>query len=62
MTFPYYTKGGFLAYLYRPDSPYDVYSTKIKEMAACMGMKENTIASRLKRGREILRQEITVNQ
>ena len=34
MTFPYYTKGGFLAYLYRPDSPYDVYSTKIKEMAA----------------------------
>jgi len=34
MTFPYYTKGGFLAYLYRPDSPYDVYFTKIKEMAA----------------------------
>lgn len=34
MTFPYYTKGGCLAYLYRPDSPYDVYSTKAKEMAA----------------------------
>jgi len=34
MTFPYYTKGGFLAYLYRPDSEYDVYSTKIKEMIA----------------------------
>lgn len=36
MTFPYYTKGGCLAYLYRPDSPYDVYSTKLKEMAACI--------------------------
>lgn len=34
MTFPYYTKGACLAYLYRPDSPYDVYATKIKEMAA----------------------------
>lgn len=34
MTFPYYTKGGYLAYLYRPDSEYDVYATKIKEMAA----------------------------
>ena len=41
---------------------YYVYGLKIKEIAACMGMKENTIASRLKRGREILRQEITVNQ
>jgi CDP-glycerol glycerophosphotransferase (TagB/SpsB family) len=34
MTFPYYTKGGCLAYLYRPDSPYDVYATKLKEMVA----------------------------
>ena len=34
MTFPYYTKGGCLAFLYRQDSPYDVYSTKIKEMSA----------------------------
>ena len=34
MTFPYYTKGGCLAYLYRPDSEYDVYSTKLKEMVA----------------------------
>ncbi len=34
MTFPYYTKGGCLAYMYRPDSPYDAYSTKIKEMFA----------------------------
>ncbi len=34
MTFPYYTKGGCLAFLYRPDSPYDAYSTKIKEMTA----------------------------
>ena len=34
MTFPYYTKGGCLAFLYRQDSEYDAYSTKIKEMAA----------------------------
>lgn len=34
MTFPYYTKGGCLAFLYRQDSEYDAYSTKVKEIAA----------------------------
>ena len=34
MIFPYYTKGACLAFLYRQDSEYDAYSTKIKEMAA----------------------------
>lgn len=41
---------------------YYVYGLKIKEIAECMGMKENTITSRLKRGREILRQEISIGQ
>lgn len=36
-----------------------VYGLKVREIAACMGMKENTVTSRLKRGREMLRQEIT---
>lgn len=34
MIFPYYTKGSYLAFLYRTDSEYDAYSTKIKEVAA----------------------------
>lgn len=38
---------------------YYVYGLKIKEIAACMEMKENTVTSRLKRGRETLRREIT---
>lgn len=41
---------------------YYVYGLKIKEIAAYMGMKENTVTSRLKRGRETLRQEITASQ
>lgn len=38
---------------------YYVYGLKVREIAACMGMKENTVTSRLKRGRETLRQEMT---
>ena len=38
---------------------YYVYGLKIKEIAACMEMKENTVTSRLKRGRETLRREMT---
>ncbi|MDE7318876.1 MAG: sigma-70 family RNA polymerase sigma factor [Lachnospiraceae bacterium] len=38
---------------------YYVYGLKIREIAACMEMKENTVTSRLKRGRETLRQEMT---
>lgn len=37
---------------------YYVYGLKIKEIAACMEMNENTVTSRLKRGRETLRQEM----
>jgi len=37
---------------------YYVYGLKIKEIAACMKMNENTVTSRLKRGRETLRQEM----
>ena len=35
---------------------------KIKEIADCMEMKETTVATRLKRGRETLRDEITAGQ
>lgn len=35
MLFPYYTVGDCIAFVYRTCSPYDVYSTKIKDMAAC---------------------------
>lgn len=38
---------------------YYVYGLKVKEIAACMNMKENTVASRLKRGKETLRKELT---
>lgn len=38
---------------------YYVYGMKAKEIAACMEMKENTVISRLKRGRETLREEMT---
>ncbi|MCR5202702.1 MAG: CDP-glycerol glycerophosphotransferase family protein [Lachnospiraceae bacterium] len=34
MTFPYYTKGGCLAYMYRQDSEYDAASTVRKEIFA----------------------------
>lgn len=37
---------------------YYVYGLKIKEIAACMEMNENTVTSRLKRGRKTLRQEM----
>lgn len=37
---------------------YYVYGMKVKEIAADMGMKENTVLSRLKRGREALRDEM----
>ncbi len=41
---------------------YYVYEMKIKEIADCMEMKETTVATRLKRGRETLRDEITAGQ
>ncbi len=34
MTFPYYTKGGMLSFMYRQDSEYDSASTLRKELAA----------------------------
>lgn len=34
---------------------YYVYGMKVKEIAVCMEMKESTVLSRLKRGRETLR-------
>lgn len=34
IVFPYYTKGGYLAFCYREVSPYDSYSTKLKEFFA----------------------------
>lgn len=37
---------------------YYVYGMKAKEIAAYMNMKENTVLSRLKRGREALRDEM----
>ena len=37
---------------------YYVYGLKAKEIAACMEMNENTVNSRLKRGRAALRTEI----
>jgi len=37
---------------------YYVYGMKIKEIADCMEMKESTVLSRLKRGREALRSEM----
>lgn len=41
---------------------YYVYGMKVKEIAADMGMKENTVLSRLKRGREALRDEMESSQ
>lgn len=41
---------------------YYVYGMKVKEIAAFMEMKENTVATRLKRGRETLRDEMTENR
>ena len=41
---------------------YYVYGLKVKEIAACMEMKENTVASRLKRGRETLRKEMAAGR
>lgn len=38
---------------------YYVYGMKVKEIAAYMEMKESTVATRLKRGRETLRDEMT---
>lgn len=38
---------------------YYVYGMKIREIASCMEMKESTVMSRLKRGREALREEMT---
>ena len=38
---------------------YYVYGMKVKEIAACMEMKESTVVTRLKRGRETLRGEMT---
>lgn len=38
---------------------YYVYGLKIREIADCMDMKENTVSSRLKRGKETLRRELT---
>lgn len=38
-----------------------VYGLKVKEIAACMEMNENTVVSRLKRGRETLRIQMTKN-
>ena len=38
---------------------YYVYGMKTREIAACMEMKENTVVSRLKRGRETLRGVMT---
>ena len=40
---------------------YYVYGLKVKEIAACMEMKENTVATRLKRGREALREELNAD-
>lgn len=37
---------------------YYVYGMKVKEIAADLGMKESTVLSRLKRGREALRDEM----
>lgn len=36
IVFPYYTKGGCLAFCYRASSEYDSYATKRKEMAAIL--------------------------
>lgn len=36
-----------------------VYGLKVKEIAACMEMNENTVVSRMKRGRETLRIQMT---
>lgn len=41
---------------------YYVYGMKSKEIAAYMNMKENTVLSRLKRGREALRNEMDNQQ
>lgn len=41
---------------------YYVYGMKVKEIAEFMEMKENTVATRLKRGRETLRDEMTENR
>ena len=37
---------------------YYVYGMKVREIADCMEMKESTIVTRLKRGREVLRSEM----
>lgn len=41
---------------------YYAYGMKVKEIAADMGMKESTVLSRLKRGREALREEMEGSQ
>ncbi len=41
---------------------YYMYGMKVKEIAAYMEMKENTVATRLKRGREMLRNEMAGKQ
>lgn len=41
---------------------YYVYGMKVKEIAADMGMKESTVLSRLKRGREALRDGMESSQ
>lgn len=41
---------------------YYVYGMKVKEIAEFMEMKENTVATRLRRGRETLRDEMTGNR
>lgn len=38
---------------------YYVYGMKAREIADCMEMKESTVVTRLKRGREALRSEMT---
>ena len=41
---------------------YYVYGMKVKEIAAYMEMKENTVTTRLKRGRDALRNEMKGNR
>ena len=41
---------------------YYVYGMKVREIAAYMEMNENTVTTRLKRGRNALRNEMTGNR